>query len=203
MSKMAIDWRSCYSMSEDHELLKMEEWCQGLYAGKELDILEIGSYQGKTTALLAQFGFVVCIDLWAEILDGEKDYDHIGTINWPEFLYNMKRLKLINHRVFPVISSSTFADFLMDQFYDVVFIDGCHKYEAVKKDLNQTCNLVRPGGIIILHDYKRPGWGYPPYDRNKDHDPWWEVAKAVDEFLMKPEWSIKEHYAGIVALEWK
>jgi predicted O-methyltransferase YrrM len=35
---------------------------------------------------------------------------------------------------------------------DVLFIDGDHSYEGVKKDFELWSPLVRPGGIILFHD---------------------------------------------------
>ena len=36
--------------------------------------------------------------------------------------------------------------------FDVIFIDGLHYYEQVSKDLNNALEVLKPGGIIILHD---------------------------------------------------
>lgn len=35
---------------------------------------------------------------------------------------------------------------------DVIFIDADHKYESVKKDLENSLNILNEGGCIILHD---------------------------------------------------
>jgi cephalosporin hydroxylase len=34
-----------------------------------------------------------------------------------------------------------------------LFIDGCHKYEAVMQDINLWQPLLLPGGYLLLHDY--------------------------------------------------
>ena len=44
---------------------------------------------------------------------------------------------------------ATFGD---DQPLDFLFIDGDHTYEGVKRDFNLYAPLVRPGGLIALHD---------------------------------------------------
>lgn len=36
--------------------------------------------------------------------------------------------------------------------FDFLFIDGDHKYEAVKRDFELYAPLVKKGGIIVLHD---------------------------------------------------
>ena len=37
--------------------------------------------------------------------------------------------------------------------FDFIFIDGDHSYEGAKKDMQNYCKLVRPGGIFAGHDY--------------------------------------------------
>ena len=36
--------------------------------------------------------------------------------------------------------------------FDIVFIDGLHTYEQVKKDIKNSLNFLNPRGVIILHD---------------------------------------------------
>jgi predicted O-methyltransferase YrrM len=39
-----------------------------------------------------------------------------------------------------------------NELYDMAFIDGDHSYEGVKQDWNDYSPLVKPGGLIMLHD---------------------------------------------------
>jgi len=54
---------------------------------------------------------------------------------------------------------------------DWVYIDGNHRYEFVKEDLELYYNKVKKGGYITGDDYRKGGW--------------WQggVKKAVDEFI--------------------
>lgn len=36
---------------------------------------------------------------------------------------------------------------------DLVFIDGCHDYAYVQKDTTNALQSLRPGGLIVWHDY--------------------------------------------------
>lgn len=46
------------------------------------------------------------------------------------------------------------------RLYDFAFIDGDHTHEAVKADWDNYAPMVKPGGIIALHDIlPRPGYG--------------------------------------------
>ena len=37
-------------------------------------------------------------------------------------------------------------------FFDVVFIDGLHKYEQCQRDCMNSMKFLNQGGIIIFHD---------------------------------------------------
>jgi len=38
------------------------------------------------------------------------------------------------------------------ELYDVLFIDGDHSYEGAKQDFVEYSELVKPGGVVMLHD---------------------------------------------------
>ncbi len=68
-----------------------------------------------------------------------------------------------------------------DGFFDLVYVDAMHTYEAVKQDLFDYARTVRDGGIIAGHDFtnslvaKRKKFG---------------VIEAVDEFLAKSGYAL-------------
>ena len=55
-----------------------------------------------------------------------------------------------------------------DETYSTVFIDGDHTYKGCLSDFVHWYNKVKPGGMIIFHDYGRP---------TREHE---GIAKAVD-----------------------
>ncbi|QNJ01754.1 class I SAM-dependent methyltransferase [Synechococcus sp. PROS-U-1] len=59
------------------------------------------------------------------------------------------------------------------EFFDFIFIDGDHRYEAVKKDLNNSLALVKKNGVLAGDDYD-----------------WQDVAKAVDIFASEHDLKI-------------
>ena len=61
---------------------------------------------------------------------------------------------------------------------DIVFIDTSHTFEQTRRELNLYKWLVRPGGMIVLHDTEL-GW---PSD-SPPTDPHFPVRKAVEEFV--------------------
>lgn len=64
-----------------------------------------------------------------------------------------------------------------DDYFDVIFVDGMHDYEGVKKDIYIAKDHLATGGVIICDDYTHPKNGSE-----------YGVARAVDEYLEK--WNI-------------
>ena len=58
----------------------------------------------------------------------------------------------------------------------VLIIDGCHTYDYVLHDLLKFSKWVKPGGVILAHDYNpdQPGWK-PAFD-------------AIHEFSQRENW---------------
>jgi hypothetical protein len=46
-----------------------------------------------------------------------------------------------------------------NEYFDYVYIDGDHSYEAVKKDLELWYPRVKKGGILAGHDFNKPHYG--------------------------------------------
>jgi SAM-dependent methyltransferase len=44
------------------------------------------------------------------------------------------------------------------QFFDVVFIDGLHTYEQVRRDVLNSIRFLKPGGYVALHDMLPGSW---------------------------------------------
>ena len=74
------------------------------------------------------------------------------------------------------------ASSLPDEMCDVLFIDGLHEYEAVKKDFEMYLPKVTSGGIIIIHDART--------DNNTE---WPGVCKAFQE-IIKPNPQVHGFY---------
>lgn len=50
----------------------------------------------------------------------------------------------------------------VDGDFDLIFLDGDHSAAAVYREIPLALGLLRPGGVILLHDYfpdGRPLWG--------------------------------------------
>jgi len=52
-------------------------------------------------------------------------------------------------------TSVGFAEMFKLRMIDVLFIDGSHELDSVKKDIESLCPKVNKGGMIMFHDYKK------------------------------------------------
>jgi predicted O-methyltransferase YrrM len=138
-----------------------------LAAGKR--VLEIGSFEGRSTICMAQTAARVdCID----------PCDGRGTPDRQEHLAawrrNMRRFNL-GAKMHVGTTEEVAPD--LDPGYDLVFIDGAHDLDNVRVDVREAKRLLAPGGLIAFHDFRpRPG----------HHDGRWDpdVTAAVAELML-------------------
>jgi hypothetical protein len=62
-----------------------------------------------------------------------------------------------------------------DNSLDFIYIDGDHRYEVVKKELELYCDKVKSNGIIAGHDFNSANLG---------------VVKAVLTFASEMDWKV-------------
>lgn len=71
-------------------------------------------------------------------------------------------------------SSSVLKTF-PDNYFDMIYIDGDHSYNGVKKDITVAFDKIKPGGYIMGHDYEM--------NMTKARNMYnFGVKRAVDEF---------------------
>ena len=139
--------------SPESQVSERELACLLSYAAEAKVIVEIGTFEGKTTGLLAKnsAGTVYSIDpcfkgrlglSYGEVI--AKSYCRKLGLNNVEFI------KGYSHEVAPA-----FAEMI-----DLLFIDADHSYESIKRDWHDWVPKVRHGGIVALHD-SRPAANSP------------------------------------------
>lgn len=129
------------------------------------DVLEIGSYCGRSTICLAQAArTVACVDTF----DGRGTAQ--GGSTRAVFERNLRRYGVDSKvNVYPGESAAVLPN--LPPIYDLVFIDGSHDRESVRRDAELASACLRPGGTLAFHDYGDIDWG---------------VTEAVDEFVSQP-----------------
>ena len=63
------------------------------------------------------------------------------------------------------------------EVFDYVFLDGGHKYETVKHDLENLVQIIHKNGIILCDDYNL---SYAP-----------GVKKAIDEYVLNNNFNLR------------
>jgi len=133
----------------------------------EGDILEIGSWQGKSTSYLARAvvdsrnGHMFAVDHFM----GNAGKENLYFVNggWvdlkAQFERNMHILNLHDAVTLLPYSSEQAYPKLADRVFRLLFIDGDHTEQGVKKDIELFCPLVRTGGVVVFDDFNNTSPG--------------------------------------------
>jgi predicted O-methyltransferase YrrM len=126
-------------------------------------IVEIGSYQGRSTRALGDNcpGTVYAIDPWVPLAYMPPQIKRHGD-TWPHFTKNLRDLLQIV-KVVPIKHRSVDAwphllRLLGGRKVDCVFIDGDHDEPAVRLDIQLALQVLKHNGILSGHDYSHKDW---------------------------------------------
>jgi hypothetical protein len=132
------------------------ESAQGLPDGAVA--VEIGSYQGRSTIVLASAlagrGSLVAIDPHAgndrgpQEIEGERAE---GQADHERFVANLDRAGVggsVRHVRLP--SQEALAE--VGTEVDLLYVDGAHRFGPARADLERWGERVRPGGLMLVHD---------------------------------------------------
>ncbi len=120
-------------------------------------VVEIGSYHGRSTVVLASAvrdarpgASVHAIDPHVGVLSGMRTEP-----TWDAFRENIRRAGL-SDVVVPVRQAS--AEVVWSGSIALLFIDGLHDLENVTADYGRFAPSVPVGGLIAFHDYTNPNY---------------------------------------------
>ena len=158
-----------------------EKWfCNNLYflsyELKKLNnvkkILEIGSYEGRSCIFFCNFfnnAHVTCVDTWSgsdEHLNIKfKDIENNFNINIQNHKLEDRVLKIKDN-------SNNFFTYNKKKF-DLIYVDGDHETNQVKKDIYNSWDKLNNGGYLILDDYT--WWWYKDLRKNP--------ASSINNFI--------------------
>lgn len=152
-------------------------------------ILEIGSYQGRSTCYFIETAMafhgsmqIVCVDSW------EGGREHVGRHDMSEaeqlFQYNMSVAKQHFPNAEIIIAKGYSHDKMIEllaqgyaNYFDMVYVDGSHEAPDVLFDAVLAHKLTRVGGLIAFDDYL---WSPLPATQ-QDH--YLLVKPAVDAYV--------------------
>ena len=137
-------------------------------------VIEIGTFDGNTTLNMAVSlpgdGEVVTVDLPLET--AEADYAFEVDQNYKNIcdrrvVGEQFKGHPVESKIRQVLCNSAKLDWWsLGGPFDLAFIDGCHAYDYVKSDTENVISVMRPGGVVLWHDYAQTK----------------SVSLAVDEF---------------------
>lgn len=161
MKKEILEMRHSIQMRQG--LRKLCRFCN-----RKGSMIEIGSYIGDSTVIFAShFGSVISIDPYVSGYDQNdlaSEMDNMDDV-YRIFKYRIDGLSNVTHHR---LTSDAFAA-QNKPLVDLVYIDGVHTYEQVKRDIINYLPMVAKGGVIAGHDYS-----------------WEGVRQAVHEAIGRP-----------------
>jgi len=138
-------------------------------------IFEIGTFRGRTAVTFAlncppdcrvhtldlPAGATIARDVYAvdrEFINAGPPGSGIsGGMHKIEQVYEYADTD-VAHKIEQLYGDSATFDFApFDDSVDIVFVDGAHHYAAVRSDTENALRMVRPGGVVIWHDFANYG----------------------------------------------
>lgn len=135
----------------------------------QLHILEVGSWVGASALSFAQGlkihnnaqGTVTCVDAWKPFFNRDTHNDNVYQ-TMEQALSSETAYQLFSHNIGTLPESMTcqhlrgksdnILPLLRPNTFDIIFIDGDHSYTPVLKDIKNSLDLVKEGGIICGDD---------------------------------------------------
>lgn len=124
--------------------------------------LEIGVYKGQILSLVKllanrehKFADVTGVTLLSDFAGDTGEFPKFEDVDYRERIEDLHdRYDLFQPRL--VVGDSTAQETQAEVRkygpFDIVYIDGCHEYNYVMKDLLGYSPMVRPGGLLVVDD---------------------------------------------------
>ena len=125
-------------------------WKNYLIPLKEIKYLEIGSFEGRSAVFVGELKNVkevTCVDTF----EGSDEHNNINfDLVYKNCSENLKKL----NKPYNLIKDTSHNFFQKNnKKFNVIYIDGSHFYDDVKKDFINSMNYLDDGGILICDDF--------------------------------------------------
>jgi len=125
-------------------------WRNYLMSSKEIKYLEIGSFEGRSAVFVGELNNaeqVTCVDTF----EGSDEHNDINyDLVYKNCSENLKKL----NTPYSLIKDTSHNFFKKNnKKFNVIYIDGSHFYDDVKKDFINSMNCLDDGGILICDDF--------------------------------------------------
>ena len=122
-------------------------------------IVEIGSWKGRSTVWLAEGARLAGQRVHAIDRHTQSLEDPVAN-TLAEFLENIKRAGVADV-IEPLVMSSADAAAVVGGPVELLFIDGDHSLEGVRRDAEIWLPRVMEGGLVMFHDVATAGYNGP------------------------------------------
>jgi predicted O-methyltransferase YrrM len=119
-------------------------------------MVELGCHRGVSTKIFSMFcQHITTVDIWGLGRNRNiKRYKNGLSNTWDEVEgAAIERLSGCDNVTMIKEKTSIACDQISDGSVDFVYIDACHKYQAVKEDIELWMPKIKEGGKIGGHDY--------------------------------------------------
>jgi predicted O-methyltransferase YrrM len=124
---------------------------------KENKILEIGCFEGLSSVFFAD-NFIdnpkstlTCVDPFLTI-DNNDHCRYLQNNEEMNFDFNISNCKNLDKITIHKITSDNFFE-NNNQTYNFIYIDGCHIPDFIKRDMENSFNILEKNGIMWMDDY--------------------------------------------------
>ena len=139
-------------------------------SSKDLYVLEIGIHKGDFSKQLAQHlqpKKLILVDPWIAYDDEIYSNSWYGNssisnqVIQDQYFFEIKKyfenqIELDTVEVHRKTSDNFFTQNKLK--FDLIYIDGNHLFDFVKRDISNSLNFINHDGIIVLDDYGVAGW---------------------------------------------
>ncbi|CAA6605738.1 putative O-methyltransferase family 3 [Rhodospirillaceae bacterium LM-1] len=145
----------------------LEQWILAVLSKKSLSMFEFGTCTGRTTYLWARNSApearITTLTLAPDQLAAyvkeagdEEDVTHDALTEtiYSSFLYSGTSVEAKITQLFG--DSKSFDETPYIKSCDLIFVDGSHAYSYVKSDTAKALSMIKPGGLVVWHDYRGP-----------------------------------------------
>ena len=142
---------------------------------KENNMLEIGSFEGLSSVFFAdnfldaKNSSLTCVDPFLNITNNDHS-NFLQNNEEKNFDYNISKCKNSDKVIVYKITSDKFFE-TNKKTYNFIYIDGCHMPDYIKRDMENSFNVLEKNGIMWMDDY-RGGDGI-------------QIKNTMDDFLKK------------------
>ena len=165
-------------------------------------VLQIGCAQGWDAVEIAKIlklpminGELHVIDWFKGNLTVDKEeewsYNEDNPTEWKAHLWNeAKKFKVDDIITVFEGDSRKMIHNVMDNWYDVIFIDGGHEYNIVKSDVENGYKKLKKGGIMVFDDFSGDENTYDEFN----------IKDATEEMLETDTWDFdgQEVHVGVI-----